>query len=116
MQEYDLSHVNKQIQRDTADAEFARQKAKEQRDNADQKYRENNPDGARYHEQEADRFDRKGDELENEIDQLQSVKKRLELRLAELEDERARTDRTHADRLAQINKEIAEVRGSGMML
>lgn len=116
MQEYDLSHVNKQIQKDTADAQYARQKAQEHRDRANQMHGDNDTNGAQYHEQEASRFDHKGDELENEVDQLNSIKRNLEARLAELQSERARVDRTHTDRIAQIDDEIMKVRGSDMML
>jgi hypothetical protein len=112
----DLSHTIRLIERYTADAKYARRQATTQRTRADQKYRENDSGTAKYFEQEADRDERHADELESHIDQLNNAKKRFEQRIAELNQQLANTAQDHRERIDQIKNEIAEVRGSGMML
>jgi response regulator RpfG family c-di-GMP phosphodiesterase len=114
--DFDLSHIDRQIHQDTADVDFARRQANNQRMTADQKYRDGDTNGAMYYEKEADRFERKADELEAQIDQLQTNKKRLEQRVQELLEQRSHVDREHAERIAQIDRELAQARGNGMML
>ena len=112
----DLHHIDKQIQQDTADIDYARRQADNQRMMADQKYKENDPSGARYYEQEADRFENKADELQNQIDQLQTTKQRINVRIGELEAQRSQISRDHTARLAEIDHELSQLRGSGMMI
>jgi hypothetical protein len=83
---------------------------------ADQKNRDGDASGAQYYEQEATRAEQIADELEAQIDLLQTNKVRLETRVQELLDQRAQVDRDHTDRLAQIDKELSQARGNGMML
>ncbi|MGV9001450.1 MAG: hypothetical protein ACOH18_00630 [Candidatus Saccharimonadaceae bacterium] len=112
----DLSHVGKLIEKYTVDARFDREQAVIQRARADQKRRDGDSGTAEYFEQEANRFERQADEYENWVDQLQNRKKQLEQRLKELENQRAHVDSTHTDRIKQLDNEISQVRGSGMML
>jgi len=112
----DLSHINKQIQKYTADIDFARRQAVNQRMMADQKGREGSPDGGTYYEHEANRFEQQAEEMENEIDHLETEKERIERHIAELEAQRAHVDREHTDRLAQLDHEITQLRGSSFML
>ena len=114
--DFDLSHINRQIQKNTADIEYARRQAQNQRMTADQKSRDGDHNGAMYYEQEANRFDREAGELEDANDQLQTAKERTERRIAELEAQRTHINADHTDRLAQIDHELTQLRGTGMML
>jgi hypothetical protein len=112
----DLSHISRSIQQNTADAEKARQQAASQRIIADQKYQDDDSDGAAYYEKEALRFEQQADELESKNEQLQADQQRLEARLNELQAQREQLERDYADRLNHLENEIVQVRGSGLML
>ena len=114
--DFDLSHINRQIQKNTADIVAARRQAQNQRAVADQHNREGDHSAAAYYEKEATRFDHEADQLENANDQLQAAQQRTEQRIADLERQRAQVSPDHASRLAQLDKELAQLRGSGMML
>lgn len=111
----DLSHISKQIQKNTAEIDEARRQATNQRLMADQKSRDSGSD-ASYYEQQALRYDQKANDLENEIEQLTTERERLEQRISELEAQREQVSREHTDRLSQIDNELTQLRGSGMML
>lgn len=113
---YDLSHINKQLQGHKVDIEYARRQVNNQRMMADQMHRDGDLSRANYYEQEADRFERQATELEDEMDELQTAKERTEKRIAELVDQRGRVNAEHTDRLSQIDRELTQLRGSGMML
>lgn len=112
----DLSHITKQIQKNTASITEARRQAEKQRLLADQMIKEGNDGRISYYEQEATRFDQQAIDLEAEIDQLQTIKARVEKQIADLEAQRATISAEHTDRLAQIDHDIIQLRGSGMML
>lgn len=112
----DLSHISRLIEKYTVDAKYAHEQAVTQRTRAAQKHQDGDPGNAQYFDQEAIRFDRQANEYENQVDQLKNKKQQFEQRLKDLEDQRAHVDREHAERLSQLDKEIADVRGSGMML
>ena len=112
----DLSHINKQIQKDTADIDFARRQADNQRMMADQRRHEGNDPGAVYYEQEAERFDQQATDMENEMQDLAAEKERVEKRIAELEGQREDAVRNHTDQLSRIDNELAQLRGSSLML
>ena len=114
--DFDLSHITKQIQKDTAEIKALRNQAQHQRDIANQKYQEEDARSGDHYEAEADRLDSRADELETNIAQLQANKERLEARIAELELKRDAIDKEHSDRLAQLNNDIVKLRGNGMML
>ena len=112
----DLSHIIKQIQKDTIDIDAARRQAQNQRLMANQRVQEGNPDGAPYYNQEAERLEQHAIELETEIDQLTAQKEQVETQITALEAQRAAVAKEHTDRIAQIDKELAQLRGSSMML
>lgn len=112
----DLSHIIKQIQKDTIDIDAARRQAQNQRLMANQRVQEGNPDGAPYYNQEAGRLEQHAIELETEIDQLTAQKEQVETQITALEAQRATVAKEHTDRIAQIDKELAQLRGSSMML
>ena len=113
---YDLSHITKQIQKETAEVKALRQQAQHQRDIASQKYQEENAHSGDHYEKEADHLELRADEFEANIEQLQASKQRLEARIAELEARRTTIDNENTDRLAQLDNDIAKLRGNGMML
>lgn len=112
----DLSHVTKQIQKDTADIDFARRQAENHRMMADQKREEGNDSAADYYEQESLRFDKQASDMEAEIEQLTTEQTRLETRIAELEGQRQEAVRNHTEKLNKIDSELANLRGSSFML
>lgn len=116
MQNFDLSHINKQIQKNTADITAARRQAQNLRMTADQHNREGDHPAATYYEQQADHFEHEAEQLEDTNDQLQTAKERAEKRIAELEAQRAHVDPQHTSRLNEIDRELSQLRGSGMML
>ena len=111
----DLSHITKQIQRDTADADEARRKAADQRSMAAQKTSEGSSD-ASYYEIEAQRFDKKASNLEGEIRELTAERLRTEQRISELEKQRTQVTQEYNDQLLHLDNEITQLRGSGMLL
>lgn len=113
---FDLSHINRQIQKNIADIDYARRQVVNQRIEADQKNRDGDHSGGAYHEHEATRFEHQAAELEDVNDQLLTAKERIEQRIAELEGQRAHVDSGHASRLTQIDHELSQLRGTGMML
>lgn len=113
---FDLSHINRQIQKNTADISYARRQVANQRIEADQKNRDGDRSAAMYHEQEATRFEHQAVALEDANEQLLTAKERIEQRIAELVSQRAHVNSDHTSRLAQIDHELAQLRGSGMML
>ncbi len=114
--DFDLSHVTKQIQKDTAEIKALRSQAQHQQDIANQKYQEENAHSGDHYKAEADHLESRADELEGNVEQLQANKERLEARIAELEGKRSTIDKEHTDRLAQLDNDIAKLRGNGMML
>ena len=110
----DLSHITRQIQKDTIDAQEARREADNYRLNADQK-REDGGSTA-YYENEADRLEQRATEVEEEKEQLQAEKERVEKRIGELEEQRRQAVSEHDSRLNQIDTELANLRGSSFML
>lgn len=111
MNDLDLSHINKQIQKNSVEIEAKRQQAQNYRMMSNQ-----TPDNSDYYEKEADNLEDQAMELENELDQLQLEKERKESQLARLEEQKASVGQEHADRLARIEQEIIALRGSDMML
>jgi len=112
----DLSHITKQIQKDTAEVKALRHQAQHQRDIANQKHQGQDPHSADYYEKEADQLEQKADTLETEIDQLESTKVRVEKRIAELEAQRSQISSDHPEHIANIDRELAQLRGSIAML
>ncbi len=112
----DLSHISKQIQADQAKIDDARRQAVNQRMMADQRTQEGNPNDPAYYEREALRYDQKADELENEIEQLTTERERTEQRIAELEAQKAQISQEHDARIAQIDQELNDLRGSALLL
>lgn len=112
----DVSHIDKQIQKDRVNIDAARAQAENERRIADQRRGEGNDTGATYYEQEADRFEQQAADLEQEVEQLEVQKERVQKRITELEDLRASIDKEHSSRLAQIDQELNDLRGSSFML
>jgi len=111
----DLSHISKQIQKNTAAIDEARRQAVTQRLMADQKSRDGGSD-ASYYEQQALHYDQKANDLENEIEQLNTERERVEQRISDLQSQRDQVARDHTDRLSQIDNELNQLRGSAFML
>ena len=112
----DLSHIDKQIQKNTVDIEAARHQAENHRMMADQKREEGSDGSAQYYEEEALRFEAQATELEGQIEQLTAEKTRVETRINELEGQRQDAVRNHTEKLSQIDHELANLRGSSFML
>lgn len=113
--QHDLSHINKQIQKNTLDIEEARRQGTNQRRMADQKSRDGASD-ASYYEQEAIREDHKANQLQEEIEQLTTERDRIHHRISELETQREQLVREHESRLSHIDTELKQLQGSGFML
>jgi chromosome segregation ATPase len=111
----DLSHIGKQMQKDDAAAADARKAADNYRMNADQKRQDGDNNSASYYEQEADRLEQQAIDAENEKMQLQNDKDRIEKRIAELESQRIQAQQQHSDQLSRIDSELAQLRGSGLI-
>jgi|GEM_PF-2047600 len=114
--DFDLSHINKQLRNDEANLSALRREIDNKRAMANQRYREENPNGARYYEDEANRLEQNADALEDTIKQLTAKKGQFEQRIAQLQQQRTRVDRSHQDHLAEIDREITRLSGNGMML
>lgn len=112
----DLSHISKQIHSDQARIDEARRQADNRRMMADQKRQEGSANSPDYYEQEALRFDQQANELEDEIEQLTTEKERAEQRIADLEAQKAQISQEHNTRIAQIDKELNDLRGSSLLL
>lgn len=115
MNNEDLSHINKQIQKNVDDIEAKRRQADNYRMVSDQKHGTGSADGD-YYEKEADNLEEQADELETENEQLQVEKERREKRIAILEEQKASIGQESAERLRRIDQEIATLRGSELML
>lgn len=113
--QFDVSHVQKQIQQNEAAIIEARHQADKQRMMADQRAIEGNPNDPAYYEREADRHEQQAAGLEVENQQLLVEKERLEKRIAELESQRETISNDHADRLNEIDRQLTELRGSSFM-
>lgn len=111
MNDLDLSHINKQIQKHSVEIEAKRRQAQNYRMTSNRQ-----PDNSDYYEKEADNLEDQAAALENELDQLQLEKERKEGQIARLEERKASINQENTERLAQIEKEIVTLRGSNMML
>ncbi|MGH7218153.1 MAG: hypothetical protein ACREGE_01760 [Candidatus Microsaccharimonas sp.] len=109
----DLSHITKQIQKNMAEIKASRNQAQRQWNIANQK---SGSDNAGYYEKEATRSELRADELESEIDQLETAKARIEQRITELEAQRSKISSAHQEHIADIDRQITQLRGSVTML
>jgi len=112
----DLSHIDKQIQDNQANAAEARKQANNQRVVADQKRRAGDVTNAGYYEQEAVRFDQKALAFENENNDLQASRQSTQAHITELEAERNQINTDNAARLTAIDQELTRLRGTSGML
>ncbi len=114
--DFDVSHITKQIQKNIAEVKALRHQAQHQRDIANQKHQTPDSHSADYYEKEADQLEQKADALETENDQLESAKVRIEKRITELETQRSQMSNEHPEHIANIDRELARLRGSAAML
>jgi TolA-binding protein len=112
----DLSHISKQIQKETAEIQSLRKQAEHQRVLTNRSLQGTATGSPQYFEKEALRLDKKAHDLENQMDQLESAKAQIEKRIAELEAQRAQIDSEHQKHLADIDAQITQLRGSAAML
>ena len=112
----DLSHINKQIQRNNDNINEARHQAQNQRLMADQMREQENTNREAYYRQEVQRFENQARELEDTNEQLQNKKKETEQRISDLEDQRAQLEADYTSKLSQLDHELVQLRGSGMLL
>lgn len=116
MNNVDLSHINKQIQKNETEIEAKRRQADSFRQVSDQKHGDGDNGGGDYYEREADNLEEQAAELEKEIEQLKLDKERKEKRIAILEEQKASIGQESTERLARIEKELSTLRGSDFML
>lgn len=109
----DLTHINKQMQRDDVIATDARRQADTYRMNAEQnRARGQSPD---YYEQEAARLDDQASDAEDEKNKLQAEKEQIEKQINELQTQRTQAEQEYSSKLSQIDSELARLRGSGLL-
>jgi len=114
--DFDISHINRQIQKNNTDIDAARLQATNQRTMASQMSQEGNTGRAEYYQNEAQRFEQQAADLEKANQQLQDNKQQSEQKITELEKNRATLNDEFTAKLNEIDKELARIRGSGMML
>ena len=112
----DLSHIDKQIKLNQVNINEARNQAVAQRTLAVQKQQGEDTGAPEYYEQQARHYDEKADQLAEENERLNDERQRTQQRITELEDEKARTEQEHAEKVRQIDSELTQLRGSGLLL
>lgn len=111
----DIRHINKQIQKDQVNAEEARRRAQNERIRAQQLSSADADGRSAFHDAAAIKLEQDADELEDEALKLQQERERLEQQVADLEQERSRLIQEHDQKIGQINKDIARLRGENLM-
>lgn len=112
----DLNHIQRQIQSHQVNIDEARRQANVQRQLSDQKRNDGDDNGASYYDLEAERFEQKANDLQDELDQLKADEERTQKRIDDLEGQKAQLTNEHTDRIKQITDELNRLRGSSLTL
>ena len=111
----DIRHINKEIQKSQDKAQDARRRAGTERIRA-QQYSSMDADGrSAFHDAAAMKYERDADELDDNVLRMEEERDRLEQQVTELEQEKSRLIQDHDQQIAQINKEIARLRGENLI-
>jgi len=112
----DLTHIQRQIQKNKLDAADFRKQAQAERVRAQQKRDQGEDTGAIYHDQSAEQLEDKSEQLEREAEELTSEKSNQEARLSMLQKQRDDLENKHNSDLKALDREIEQVRGSQLSL
>lgn len=111
----DIRHLNKQIQKDQVRAQEARRRATTERIRAQQLSSIDADGRSAFHDAAALKLENDANDMEDEALKLQQEKERMEQQVADLEQEKSRLIQEHDQRIAQLNKDIARLRGENLM-
>ena len=106
-----LRYIAKQIDRDQINAQTARQQAQTERDQTGRDEAAGRESDKDYHNQQAQQFDDRADQLEAEAQQLESQKAEVEARVNELKTQRETLNRETLEKIMAIDKELAQLQG-----
>jgi hypothetical protein len=112
----DLSHIDRQIQKNEIDAAEHRKRADVAQATAASKQGQGTGTEGTYFEQEAYRERQKADALDADTERMKAAKADAETKLASLKQQRESEVRDHEAKIAALDREIKQVAGTSLSL
>ncbi|MDN5275462.1 MAG: hypothetical protein JWN33_111 [Candidatus Saccharibacteria bacterium] len=110
----DIRHLRTEIQRLEIDSDHKRRMAQSYRLNANSYDTVNDNKAARLR-LDGNRFDEQSDDMEEQIERLRTEMEQLEQKAKELEDELRQENDQHTAKVAQLTRDINNLRGENIL-